>query len=259
MQVIPIPCLSDNYAYLLVCPTTNEAAVVDPSEAEPVIAEVERTGVKLVAILNTHHHWDHVNGNPKLIDTYPNLRVYGYASDRGRIPGQTEFLDEDHSFAFGKLSGHITHNPGHTTGAITFYIEGCAFTGDTLFAAGCGRLFEGTPADMYASLNQKIGDHGDETLLYFGHEYTEANLKFALHLEPGNQRITERLAKVTELRKTGAFTTPSTLAEEWATNPFMRCDNPEVIAAVQRADPGNDGSPIEVLRVTRSLKDQFRG
>jgi len=259
MQVIPIPCLSDNYAYLLVCPTTRDAAVVDPSQAAPVIAEVERSGVKLVAILNTHHHWDHVDGNNGLISNYPDLRVYGYASDRGRIPGQTDFLDEDQTFSFGRLSGHITHNPGHTTGAITYYLEGCAFTGDTLFAAGCGRLFEGTPADMYMSLNKKIGSHPDDTMLYFGHEYTLANLKFAQYMEPGNPHISTRMEKVAELRKSGAFTTPSTLAEERQTNPFMRCQIPEIIAAVKRAEPGNDGSAIEVLRVTRALKDQYRG
>jgi len=257
MKVYPVPCLRDNYAYVLVCPETNEAAVVDPSEAPPVIEAVEKLDVALTAILNTHHHWDHVNGNEALLEKYPNLKVFGHASDRGRIPGQTEFLEEGDAVRFGAQSGTITHNPGHTTGAVTFYFGQNAFTGDTLFAAGCGRLFEGTPADMHVSLNQKIGGHDPETKLYFGHEYTANNLKFALSVEPGNQKAREKLARVEALRAKGEYSTPTTLAEEWDTNPFMRCDSLEIQEAVRRADPGNDLAPVSVLRVVRQLKDQF--
>lgn len=257
MHVEAVPCLRDNYAYVIVCPQTNEAAVVDPSEAGPVIKAVKRLGVELTAILNTHHHWDHVGGNKKLLATFPNLRVYGHASDSGRIPGQTEYLDEGDSVDVGNLSGGITHNPGHTTGAITYYIEDAAFTGDTLFAAGCGRLFEGTPEHMYVSLNQKIGGHPETTRLFFGHEYTEANLRFAQTVEPDNPHIRARLARVAEQRAAGAFTTPSILSDEWRTNPFMRCDSPELQATVRRHEPGNDLSPASVLRVVRALKDRF--
>ena len=257
MHVEAVPCLRDNYAYIIVCPDTNEAAVVDPSEAGPVLKAVKKLGVELTAILNTHHHWDHVGGNKKLLNTFPNLRVYGHASDSGRIPGQTEYLDEGDSVDVGNLSGGITHNPGHTTGAITYYFEDTAFTGDTLFAAGCGRLFEGTPEHMYVSLNQKIGTHAENTRLFFGHEYTESNLRFALSVEPGNSHAAQKLERVREQRAAGEFTTPSLLSEEWNTNPFMRCDSPELQATVRRHEPGNDLTPTEVLRVVRTLKDQF--
>ncbi len=257
MHVEAVPCLRDNYAYIIVCPDTNEAAVVDPSEAGPVWKAVKKLGVELVAILNTHHHWDHVGGNKKLLAKFPSLRVYGHASDRGRIPGQTEYLDEGDSVDVGHLSGGITHNPGHTTGAVTYYFEDAAFTGDTLFAAGCGRLFEGTPEHMYTSLYQKIGKHPETTRLFFGHEYTESNLRFAQTMEPSNTHITEKLERVRQQREAGEFTTPSLLSEEWKTNPFMRCGSTEILARVRRQEPGNNLSPAEVLRVVRALKDRF--
>ncbi len=257
MKVHPVPCLQDNYAYVIVCPDTNKAAVVDPGEGPPVIDALERLGVEPEAILNTHHHWDHVNGNQALLRRWPDLRVYGHASDRGRIPGQTEFLEEGDAVRVGGLTGGITHNPGHTTGAVTYYFEDSAFTGDTLFAAGCGRLFEGSPADMYTSLNQKIGGHAGETKVYFGHEYTAANLRFALSVEPGNEKARAKLARVEALRAAGEYSTPSTLAEEWDTNPFMRCDSPEIRDAVSRRDPGSDLAPVSVLGAVRRFKDQF--
>ncbi|CAM2067403.1 hydroxyacylglutathione hydrolase [Sulfidibacter corallicola] len=257
MDVIPIPCLRDNYAYLLICEQSGEVAVVDPSESEPVLAELRRRDLSLNAILNTHHHWDHVGGNKALLATFPGIQVFGHASDRGRIPGQTHFLEEGDTVAFGGQRGSITHNPGHTTGAITYYFGDAAFTGDTLFSAGCGRLFEGTPADMYRSLNEKIGGHPDETRLYFGHEYTESNLRFALTVEPNNTAVQERLEEVRDLRARGEWTTPSTLAREWAVNPFMRCDSAEIIETVQRHEPGTPAEPVAVLAVVRGLKDRF--
>lgn len=257
MKVVPVPCLRDNYAYLIICEETGEAGVVDPSEARPVLREIQNLGVQLAAILNTHHHWDHVGGNDELLNHYPHLAVYGHASDKGRIPGQTVFLEEGDKVAVGKLNGSLTHNPGHTTGAITFYFEDAAFTGDTLFAAGCGRLFEGTPQDMYISLNKKIGGRAPETRLFFGHEYTESNLRFALTMEPNNQAIQNRLAEVRELRAKGLPTTPSTLAQEWATNPFMRCDSTELQATAQKHGKADPADPASVLQVVRKLKDSF--
>lgn len=257
MDITPIPCLKDNYAYLLVCPTTGEAAVVDPSEFDPVKAEIERQGVQLTTILNTHHHWDHVGGNKALRNHFGQLAVVGHHSDRGRIPGQTVFLDGEDPVHFGQVTGHFTHNPGHTTGAITFYFGDAAFTGDTLFAAGCGRLFEGTPAQMQQSLCNQIGRHDDSMRLFFGHEYTENNLRFAQSVEPNNPDITARLEAVRAKRANGEFTTPSTLAEEWATNPFMRHDSAELQATVKHHEPDNDLQPASVLRVVRELKDNF--
>lgn len=257
MRVIPVPCLTDNYAYILICDETSEAAVVDPSEARPVLRRIQQLGAHLTAILNTHHHWDHVGGNDELLNHYPHLSIYGHHSDRGRIPGQTHFLKEQDPVVFGKEVGSITHNPGHTTGAISYYFGDAAFTGDTLFAAGCGRLFEGSPEDMHVSLNQKIAGRSGETRVFFGHEYTANNLRFALTIEPGNEQLQQRLAEVETARKAGEWTTPTTLACELATNPFMRCESAQIQATVKTHDPGNDLQPASILRVVRQLKDRF--
>ena len=170
MKIVPVPCLEDNYAYLVIDESTGEAGVVDPSEADPVLAALQREGVELRAILKTHHHWDHVGGNKALLRKFPALSVYGHASDRGRIEGQTVFLNAGDDFSLATLLVGVLHNPGHTTGAVSYVIADCVFTGDTLFAGGCGRLFEGSPADMYTSLVKTIGALPAETKVYFGHE-----------------------------------------------------------------------------------------
>jgi len=257
MKIVTIPCLQDNFAYLLICTKTQQAAVVDPSEAAPVISEIERQGVKLTTILNTHHHWDHVDGNQELEAKFPGLIIYGHASDRGRIPGQTEFLKSGDEVRFGEESGTFLHNPGHTTGAVTYVFGKTAFTGDTLFAAGCGRLFEGTPAQMHDSLNVQIGGLADDTELYFGHEYTEANLRFALSVDAGNAEIQQKLEAVSALRSAGEFTTPTTLAEERLTNPFMRCTSAEIHASVKSKEPQHNLVDEEVFRTLRELKNNY--
>jgi hydroxyacylglutathione hydrolase len=258
MQVIPVPCLKDNYAYLVIDDATKQAAVVDPSEAAPVLEAVQRAGVPLVAIWNTHHHWDHTGGNKGLLQALPQLTVVGHASDKGRVDGQTVFLNHGETFKFGSLTVRGLHNPGHTTGAISYAVEDAVFTGDTLFAAGCGRLFEGTPADMHKSLCQTIGGLPDTTRVFFGHEYTENNLRFAVHVEPDNAAAQTRYRQAQALRKAGQGTTPSTLAAEWATNPFMRTGTSKTLQALaKREDPGNDGSAVAVLGVVRKLKDGF--
>ena len=257
MRVIPVPCLRDNFAYLLICPQTEEVAVVDPSEPDPVLSALDNLGLKLSAIFNTHHHYDHVGGNKALVKKYPGIKVWGHVSDRKRIPKQTEFVEEGDPVGFGKVTGSLTHNPGHTTGAVTFYFGDDAFTGDTLFAAGCGRLFEGTPEDMHRSLNHKIGARAPETRLWFGHEYTETNLRFAQSVEPDNKDVVNKLTKVREMRAAGEWTTPTTLAEEWRTNPFMRVDSEGIQQTVRCHDPSNDLQPASVLGVIRALKDKF--
>ena len=257
MEIVTIPCLQDNFAYLLICPKTGDAAVVDPSEAVPVRKEIKRQNVKLTAILNTHHHWDHVGGNKELKADCPDLKIYGYASDRGRIPDQTEFLEDGDQVQFGEQSGTFLHNPGHTSGAITYLFGKTAFTGDTLFAAGCGRLFEGTPEQMHDSLNNRIGKLADQTELYFGHEYTENNLRFALSVESGNTEINKKLADIKVLRSSGKFSTPTTIAEEKQTNPFLRCTSSEIKDTVKSRDPDNDLTEKEVFRKLRELKDVF--
>jgi len=198
-----------------------------------------------------------VDGNQELIAKYPGLIIYGHASDRGRIPGQTEFLKSGDEVRFGEESGTFLHNPGHTTGAVTYVFGKTAFTGDTLFAAGCGRLFEGTPAQMHDSLNVQIGGLADDTELYFGHEYTEANLRFALSVDAGNAEIQQKLEAVSALRSAGEFTTPTTLAEERLTNPFMRCTSAEIHACVKSKEPQHNLVDEEVFRTLRELKNNY--
>ena len=257
MKIVTIPCLQDNFAYLLICTKTKQAAVVDPSEAAPVISEIERLGVKLTTIFNTHHHWDHVDGNHDLNAKYPQLLIFGHESDRGRIPKQTEFLKSGDEVQFGEQRGRFLYNPGHTSGAITYVFGKKAFTGDTLFAAGCGRLFEGTPSQMYDSLNIQIGGLADETELYFGHEYTEANLRFALSVEFGNTEIHKKIKAVSTLRSLGKYSTPTTLAEERLTNPFMRCNSSEIHAYIKSKETKHNLSQKEVFRTLRELKNNF--
>jgi hydroxyacylglutathione hydrolase len=255
MQVVIVPCLKDNYAYVLLGPGS-KAVVVDPGEAEPVAQALQERGLSLGAILATHHHPDHVGGNTDLARRYPGLRVFGYSTDRGRIPEQTEFLTDGQSFSVEGLNFRALHVPGHTLGAVAYFGEGAVFTGDTLFAAGCGRLFEGTAAQMYQSLNLTLGALPDETLVYCGHEYTASNLKFAAHVEPGNGAVTNKARRVAEQRAQGVPTVPSTLEEEKATNPFLRCDSPEILAHVSSALTA-DHSPAAVLGAIRAAKDKF--
>nr|HEX4315274.1 hydroxyacylglutathione hydrolase [Kofleriaceae bacterium] len=210
MRVVAVPCLKDNYAYLVI--EGGVAAVVDPGEAAPVRAAIAREGVTLVAVWATHHHPDHVGGAQEL-----GVEIVGHASDRERIAGLTRAVDDGDEVALAGtgVRARIIHNPGHTLGAISYVVDGCAFTGDTLFAAGCGRVFEGTMEMMHASL-QKLAALPPATAVYFGHEYTAGNLKFAAHVEPGNAAIAARAARG------GAVTTPSVMSEELATNVFLR-------------------------------------
>jgi hydroxyacylglutathione hydrolase len=226
-MITPVPCLKDNYAYLVVCDATRRAVVVDPSEAEPVAKAAAAAGLELEAVWNTHHHWDHVGGNEAL-----GLReVYAHASDRGRVPGQTRFLEEGQSFTLGKLTVRILHIPGHTTGAIAYVVEGdgdapAVFTGDTLFIAGCGRLFEGTPAMMFDSLG-KLAALDERTRVYCGHEYTRSNLVFAKHTEPNNADVAAWIERVS--KETGP-SVPSRIGDEKRINPFVRAKNVDELA-----------------------------
>jgi hydroxyacylglutathione hydrolase len=256
MQVTIVPCLKDNYAYLLSAPGSTRAVIVDPGEAEPVLHALAAANLTLGAVLATHHHPDHVGGTRALSQRFPGLRVFGHASDRGRIPEQSEFLEHGASIAVEGLSFRVLHVPGHTLGALAYAGAGAVFTGDTLFAAGCGRLFEGTPAQMYESLNVTLAALPDDTRVYCGHEYTAANLRFAAHLEPGNAAVLAKSARVAELRSKNAVTLPSTLGEEKATNPFMRCDSAEIIDSVSSALSG-DRSPAAILGAVRAAKDKF--
>jgi len=256
MQVHLVPCLKDNYAYLVHREGSSDALVVDASEEGPVAEALGKLGLNPVAILATHHHVDHVGGNVGMLKRYPSLRVFGYASDRGRIPEQTDFLDDGQQFDAAGIGVKALHIPGHTLGAVAYVAEGAAFTGDTLFAAGCGRLFEGTAAQMYESLNLKLGALPDDTKVYCGHEYTVSNLRFAETLEPNNREIAQKLAWAQARREKGEPTLPSTLAEERKTNPFLRVAEQDVVQALGERLK-QDRSPQAVLAAVRAMKDAF--
>ena len=247
MQVIPVPCLSDNYAYLVV--RDRLAAVVDPSQADPVLRAIDEHRLKLTEIWLTHHHWDHVGGIEPLIEECPIAHVRGsrYDAEHERIPRQTDALADGDSFDFGGGTVDVLEIPGHTLGALAFITEGHLFSGDTLFIAGCGRVFEGTMAMMSQSL-AKLRSLPTDTQVWCGHEYTVNNLRFARTVEPNNADIARALEEATAAREAGRFTVPGRLVRELATNPFLRFDDPSVAA-------GRD--PIASFTAIREAKDNF--
>jgi hydroxyacylglutathione hydrolase len=259
VDVVPVPQLADNYAYLVIDPDTREAAVVDCAEARPVLAEVDRQGIRLASVLATHHHFDHVGGNRDLLAARPGLRVYGSADDAPRIPGITHRVTDGDLVEVGSIRGRVIMIPAHTSGHVAYYFptERAVFTGDTLFAGGCGRLFEGDAAQMMSSLG-RLAVLPDDTQVWCGHEYTEKNLRFAALLEPGNRALAEKLARVQALRREGRFTVPSTIADEKATNPFLRTGSAELAASVQERVPDlPPGDPVALFAAVRALKDRF--
>jgi len=232
LRIERIPTLGDNYTYLLVCEETGEAAVVDAPEADPVIAKVSEIGCNVTKILSTHQHADHSMANPALAEKY-GAPVFGHTSDSGRIPGFTDGLEEGDTISVGNQMARIFYIPSHTMGHIAYVFDDAkaVFSGDTLFAGGCGRLFEGDPAMMFDAM-QKLGALPGDTRVFCGHEYTEGNLAFAAHAEPSNEAVKSKLDRVREIRANKAadwhdatpaeMTIPSTIAEEHETNPFMR-------------------------------------
>jgi len=259
VDVVPIPQLQDNYAYLIIDRSSGEAAVVDCAEAKPVLDEVRSQRVRLGAVLATHHHYDHVGGNDDLRAAITDLRIHGSAEDAPRIPGITDPVRDGDPVSVGALAARVILIPAHTSGHVAYYFAAAkaVFTGDTLFAAGCGRLFEGDAAQMMASLG-RLAALPDETQVYCGHEYTQKNLEFAVTLEPGNRAATDKLAAVRALRSARKPTVPSTIGEEKATNPFLRTTSPELAASVRARVPGipaND--PVALFAAVRALKDRF--
>jgi hydroxyacylglutathione hydrolase len=228
MEVVPVPAFSDNYIWLVHDGESGKTAVVDPGDAAPVLAEAERRGWKIDEVWNTHWHGDHTGGN-LAIKAATGARISGPASER--IPGRDVALREGDEIRLGRHVGRVIEVPGHTLGhvALLFENDGIAFVGDTLFAMGCGRLFEGTPDQMHRSL-QRLAGLADDTRLYCAHEYTLANARFAAHAEPRNDKIAQRLAEVEAARAAGKITVPTTVAQERETNPFVRSTNAEEFA-----------------------------
>src|SRR5712675_464430 len=228
-------CLKDNYGALIHDPASGATAAIDAPEAAPVEAALKATGWKLTDILVTHHHGDHTGGIAELKKKY-NCRVVAPKAEAGKIPLVDETVSEGDTVSVGKLTANVIETPGHTAGHITFWFHGdkLAFAGDTLFSIGCGRVIEGTPEMMWQSL-LKLRALPDDTRIYCGHEYTQANIRFARTIEPDNPVLIERAREVDKLRGESKPTIPSTLAQEKAANPFLRADLPELAKAVSLA------------------------
>ena len=233
LEIVTIPCLSDNYAYLAHDAATGTTAVVDVPEATPILNALGVRGWKASHILITHHHDDHIAGVEALAAA-TGARVIGAAADAHRLPPLDETVAEGDTVLLGMGAGHVIEVPGHTSGHIAFHFPDSAvvFTADSLMSCGCGRLFEGTPDQMWASLS-KLAALPDQTLVCSGHEYTQSNIRFALSVDPDNAALQARAARVSALRARGEATVPTTLAEEKATNPFLRAADAKDFARIR--------------------------
>ena len=239
MRVEIIPCLQDNYSYLVIDETNNAGCVIDPSEAEPIINFVEKEKINLKYILNTHHHFDHIGGNKDLKKKY-NAIVVGYKNDANRIPEVNILIEDGEIWKADNFEAKIIHVPGHTAGHISFHFfnEKLIFTGDTLFSLGCGKIFEGTYQEMYTSLN-KIKSLPKDTNIYCGHEYTLQNSKFCIKHDPKNFKLQNKISKIKKNLENNLPTVPSTLKDEIECNIFLRAKD------------------LESFSKLRDLKDNF--
>lgn len=254
-QVIPIPALKDNYIWLLTLPN-HQAVIVDPGDAKPVLQVLKQNNLNLSAILITHHHWDHTNGVENLLQHF-SVPVFGSMQDK--VTGINQFVKQGDEIELTdqKLIFKVLEIPGHTLGHIAYFGNGMVFTGDTLFTGGCGRLFEGSAEQMVQSLH-KLASLPAETKVYCGHEYTENNLRFALEVEPKNPDLLQRIKRTKELRSKNLPTVPATIAEEKQTNPFLRCEIPEVIKAAEEYLGHKTKNPVEVFAGLRFWKNDFK-
>ncbi|MBI1212500.1 MAG: hydroxyacylglutathione hydrolase [Alphaproteobacteria bacterium] len=248
-----VPCLRDNYAYLVHEPQSNAVAIVDPSDAAPIFAALKQHKLTLTHIFNTHHHWDHTGGNLDL-KKETGAKITGPKLDADRIPGIDIGVAEGDTVELGRAHAQILDIPAHTKHHIAFWFgdDNAVFTGDTMFAMGCGRLFEGTPAQMWKSLN-KLAALPGETRVYCGHEYTLSNGKFAVTVEPNNAGLRKRVAEVERLRADNKPTIPSTIAQERETNPFLRAASRDLRTTLGMLD----ASDVDVFAETRKRKDSF--
>ena len=252
MNIEIISCLSDNYSYLIHDEESNTVAIIDPSEFKPCDKIIKKYN-KLDFILNTHHHADHVNGNLELKKKY-NSKILGFSQDKKRIPGIDILLEENQKQKIGNLEFEVVFIPGHTKGHIAFFFskEKIAFTGDTLFSLGCGRVFEGTHEEMFCSLN-KIKNLPPDTKIYCGHEYTKSNLNFCLAYDPQNTFLKEKAIDIQKKLNSNLPTIPTILGQEIKTNIFLRCNDPEIKQVLDL----KDSSEVEVFSKLRDLKDSF--
>jgi hydroxyacylglutathione hydrolase len=253
LEIHQIPVLNDNYVYLVREPTDGVCAAVDPALAQPVLEALGELGWSLTHILNTHHHWDHTGGNLE-IKRATGCTVVGPRAEAARIPGIDVALTDGELYRFGSEQAEVLDIPGHTRGHIAYWFarSRALFCGDTLFALGCGRLFEGTPTQMWGSLT-KLRELPGDTRVYCAHEYTQTNARFALTVEPDNAALKARAEKVNALRAEGKPTVPSTMEEERRTNPFLRADDARLQHAI-----GMDGAdPVMVFAEVRHRKDSF--
>ena len=253
MQITPIPCLTDNYAYIINDHKSQIIGVVDPSEAKPVQDFLQKKNLKLNYILNTHNHFDHIGGNIELKKKY-NAKVVGYNGDKHRIPGIDITLEDNAIWSFGSHNVKIIHIPGHTLGHICFFFEKekIAFTGDTLFSLGCGRIFEGDHEQMLKSLN-KIKVLPKDTRIYCGHEYTLKNAKFCIKYDSDNEDLKEIFQKIDNLRSNNLPTVPSKLGDELKANIFLRCDQNSLKIKLNMRNEED----YKVFKKVRDLKDSF--
>jgi len=239
MRVQIIPCLQDNYSYLIIDEYNNTACVIDPSEADPVIEYLENNKIKLKFILNTHHHYDHVGGNQKLKEKY-RANIIGYKGDKARIPGIDILVNDQETWMCENFEAKVIHVPGHTLGHICFYFykEKSIFTGDTLFSLGCGKIFEGTYSQMFDSL-MKLKELPQNTKVFCGHEYTKINSNFCKTHDRNNKNLKAKINAIDIKLKDGLPTIPSTIKDELECNIFLRLDN------------------VEAFSKLRDLKDNF--
>jgi len=253
MKITLIPCLTDNYAYIINDENSNTVGVVDPSEAKPVISFLEKKNLKLNYILNTHHHFDHIGGNIELKKKY-NAKILGFIGDKHRIPGIDITLKDNEKWNFSNSTIKILHIPGHTLGHICFFFEKekIAFTGDTLFSLGCGRIFEGDHKQMLISIN-KIKKLPKDTKIYCGHEYTYKNAEFCMKYDDQNSDLIKQFQRIKKLRSNNLPTIPVSLEDELKSNIFLRCDQNDLKIKLNMKNQED----LKVFKKVRDLKDSF--
>ena len=251
LEIYQFPCLSDNYGFLVHDSESGETACIDTPETAPILAALEKTGWTLTQIWNTHHHYDHA-GNNEEIKRITRCTITGPAGEADKIPAIDRAVDDGDTVMLGAHEAHVLNVGGHTLGHIAFHMEGHAFVGDSLFALGCGRVFEGTMAQMWESL-QKLNALPDGTQIYCAHEYTTSNAAFAVTIDPDNEALSQRVAEISALRAANKPTVPTEIALERATNPFLRATDANVQARLNMSG----ASAVDVFAEIRARKDSF--